>query len=171
MVKLTVNRQWPLRFSEEIKADYSKFEIREQNEIATKVSSFTIDDLMFFEAPSKETLKLSEFRKMLLDRDCTPLDVYCARAIYENKEAMWQLYNLWNRFTIHTDRSINSSTIAFLGSIVARPDDDADHFSTFKYYPMAILNKVDFTPFEDDPFFRKDQDFILVFKEEFILNM
>jgi hypothetical protein len=171
MVKLTINRQRPFHFSQKIEADYGKFEIRRQHEIADKVLNFTVDNLMFFEAPTEECIKLSEFLKMISDEGLVPLDMYAARALYENKEAMWELYNLWNRFTVHYGRERQLGIIAFLGTVVARHDNDYDHFSTFKYHPMAMDNRVYFMPFEDDPFFKKDQDFFLVFKKEFISNL
>lgn len=171
MVKLTVNRQRPFHFPINVEADYGKFEIRKQHELVDKVLDFTVNDIMFFEAPNKEFLQLSEFQALVLAEGFVPLDIYCARALYENKEAMWELKNLWNRFTVHADRSTILDTIAFLGTVVARHDDDYDHFSTFKYHYMSMTDRVDFMPFEDDPFFKKDQDFFLVFKKDFIKNL
>lgn len=163
MVTLNIDRQRLFSFSKKIEADYGKFEISEQNEIAAKVVSFTVDNLTFFDSPNNERLKLFEFQKMVLDRDYVPLDLYCARALYENKEAMWELQGLWNRCFISGQLEV----ISFLGNVV-RQDTEKDYFATFKY---QLTNNVDFVPLDGDSLLQKNQDFFLVFKTEFIANL
>ncbi len=168
MRKLIINRERPFSFSKKIEVDYGKILISEEHQIAAKILEFSIDDLMFLDIQGEDIFKPSDIQEMVLADDYVPLDVFCARALYENKEAMWELRNLWSRFTVHAPRSCYLDSILFLGDTLIN-ESKINHFATFKYQPMSDV--VDFIPFEDDPFFNKNHDFILVFKKGFIQNL
>lgn len=168
METLVINRSKPFSFSKEVKALYGNFSIRQQVEKISKILKFTIEDVEYFDAPFEAMEKASTFQRMVLDEDYVPLDVYCAQAIYENYKALRELQFLWNRSEIDASYC-ELDTVMFLGSILARNDSDLDHFSFFKFQPMS--DKVYFLPFEDDPSFVKNRDFILVFKKSFINSL
>lgn len=165
MEKIIVDRIKPFSFSAKVSDKYGDFNIRRQIDSSLKILEFTIDDLMFFDAPSDEMLRASDFQKMVLEAGYVPLDVYCARAIYENHDTRWSLSFLWSASAIDAS-GCELDNILFLGSVVSRNDSDVDHFSMFKYKPFS--EEVDFLPIEDDPYFIKNRDFFLVFKKSFI---
>jgi len=169
MEKLTVNRDKPFSFSKEIEKDYGLFKIRQQNEIAARVLEFTINDLMFFDAPCDEMIRASDFADMVVSAGYVPLDLYCAKTILKNKDAMWGIYSLWHETEIDAD-NCHLDSIMFLGNIVARNETDVDHFATFNYPFGFDMDTVKLTPYEDELCFVKNRDFILVFKKEFIKN-
>lgn len=169
MKKIEVKRNEIFSFPLEVVKEYGFFEIRKQIEASAKIIKFNIADLMFFSPPSGDAMiGASEFQKMVLREGYVPLDSYCAKAIYESKEALRELDYLW----YNSSRNIKDNkldSIMFLGDIVVRDFSDVDHFSFFKFHFLS--DKIEFMPFEDDPAFIRNRDFILVFKKEFIAKL
>lgn len=165
MEKIIVDRNKPFAFPAKVVDEYGNFSIRRQIESSAKVLEFTIDDLMFFDAPSHDMIKASDFQKMVIEAGYTPLDIHCAQALYARNEARWALRILWAHSALDAS-NCEFDNILFLGSIVCRDDTDYDHFPVFKYKPFS--DEVQFLPMEDDAFFIKNRDFILVFKKSFI---
>lgn len=81
MRKISVDITIPFSFPREFEEKFGHFEIRRRHEIFSKVSEFTIDDLMFFSPPSfSDTgVKASVFEKMTLEKGFVPLDVFVPR--------------------------------------------------------------------------------------------
>jgi len=169
MKKIEVKRNEIFSFPQEVIKEYGFFEIRKQIEASAKIIKFSISDLMFFSPPSGDAMiRASEFQKMVLREGYVPLDSYCAKAIYENREALKELDYLWYNSTKNR-RENKLDSIMFLGDIVVRDFSDVDHFSFFKFHFMS--DEINFMPFEDDPAFTRNRDFILVFKQEFISKL
>ena len=165
---IIVDRKTPFSFPEEIVADYGIFEIRQQNEIAAKVLEFTLGDVMFFNPRTCDMQRASTFQEKVIKEGFIPLDSYCARAIYQNEEALSELGFSWFGFKERTRKS-SLRKIMFLGDTVFRENHGIKHFSFFKFHFMS--DRVDFLPCEDDIAFIKNEDFILVFKKSFIKKL
>ncbi|MEI6835851.1 MAG: hypothetical protein WCK59_03375 [Candidatus Falkowbacteria bacterium] len=168
MEKIIVDRNTPFSFPEEVVAMYGAFEIRQSNEVAAKISEFTIDDLEIIRVWTSVTHRASEFQKMILDAGRIPLDSYCAKAIYENKIALRELELLAFDLEMNYPED-RLETLMFLGDTVSRDENDINHFSFILFHPFS--REVEFMPYEDDPSFMRTHDFPMVFKKEFIAKL
>ena len=161
-----VDRNKTFSFPEEIVEEYGSFEIRSPIKASGKIFIFTMDDVEIFSIPTDFMHRASEFQKMILQAGRIPLDSYCAKAIYTNKEALNSLQSL--AYKLSRDRmGYNLETVMFLGDTVSRDGKDVPHFSFIKFHP-GMYDKVEFLPYEDDSAFVRTGDFPLVFKKKFI---
>ncbi|MEI6022367.1 MAG: hypothetical protein WCQ32_00810 [bacterium] len=169
MEKIVITQD-PFTLSKEIIDEYGEFLLAPEYQLRSfSVGvSFTVNDLEIIGmyGPNRYLTGL-EFRNQIVAKKYVPLDAYCAQAILQNEEACYELKSKWYQEFSHKDNT-DLDTISFFGSMLV-DCNKALQVLSFKYdnwtdfYQRPIL-----TPFEArDPWF-KDDDFALVFKEDFI---
>lgn len=166
-----VNRTQPFVFSEKIINEYGDFKIIEENPHSKLVNFFTTEDVEFINVPGKETLAGREILKLVLDEGYVPLDIYCARAILQDKEGLEVFIDKWREKYGWVRSPYSLDTLMFLGTILSYDQEYVvDCIPTFCFNHFHSRNeKMVFIPFEDEKgVWFENSDFIPVFTKKFM---
>jgi len=164
---IMVDRDKPFKLPVEFTDKFGGFSIKFQNKKAKQVLEFTLDDVIFMDVPKEYPMKASHFCNNLVGWGHTPLDAYCARAIFENKLFLEGLKSLWKNPKGKAVYSPNYlSSVSFLGTHFSK--ERVDHFLCLKYDLENPQAKPALVVYEDAPRWKRHLDYALVFKKEFI---
>ncbi len=169
MKKIVINTDKPFTFSNKITDEYGDFFILKQYQLMNFIwhIPFTLDDTCFIPVKKRFVTGL-EFRQQVIDEKHIPLDVFCARAILEDREILIELKSKWwNEIGgIHNPNKLN--TINFFGSM-ATPINDEKYLNILCFEYQIFSDKIPvLRPFEATDHWFENRDYAIVFKKEFI---